>query len=131
MQFMTIEWLEAYGEILNKDEIIAKKLRKFSSAFLYAVNDKQDTESLVMKIEKGVCVECATLSNSTAKKIEFEISADTQSWKQLFNHELSIKQIISSDGFKFKAPKLKALSNKTGLERSVRLLLQMENVLVA
>ena len=130
MQFMSLEWLEAYGSTLNNDAVIAKKLKKFSSSFQYSITDRKDIEPIVMKVEKGVCVEFETFSNTTAKKIDFSVSANTQSWKKVFSHEMNLKEIMSNDGFQFKGPKLKALSNKAGLERSVELMLNMKDVTV-
>jgi len=130
MQFMTTEWAEAYANLWNNDEILAKKLKKFSATFKYSITDREDLASIILTVEKGQCIRFEIEENFSGKKIEFAVSADSQEWKKVFNHEISVKDIMHSDGFKFKGPKLKALSNKTGLERSVEIILNMEDVIV-
>jgi len=128
MQFMTREWVEAYTSLWNNDEILAKKFKKFSATFQYTIEDKEDLESIIITVKKGQCTHFETQTNFSGKKIEFAVSADSQEWEKVFNNEMSVKDIMKSNAFKFKGPKLKALSNKSGLERSVLLMLEMDGV---
>ena len=128
MQFLTTEWAEAYTSLWNNDEILAKKFKKFSATFQYTIKDREDLEPLIITVEKGQCTYFETKKNFSGKKIEFSVSANSQEWKKVFRHEMSMKDVMQSKGFKFGGPKLKALSNKAGLERSVEILLNMEGV---
>lgn len=130
MQFMTTEWAEAYVNLWNNDEILAKKLKNFSATFQYTIKDREDLESIIITVEKGQCTHFETEENFSGKKIEFTVLADSQEWTKVFNHEMSVKDVMKSSGFKFGGPKLKALSNKAGLERSVEILLNMQSVTV-
>ena len=128
MQLMTPEWAAAYTEAWNNDEEVTKKLRKFSSVFKYSISDRKDLEPIVIEVEKGICATFGT--EDQYDNVEFDITADSNSWKKVFEGERNIKKIKLTDGFDFKGPKVKAMMNKSGLERSVELMLQMENVVV-
>ena len=128
MQFITSEWAAAYTEAWNNDEQLTKKLRKFSSVFKYSISDREDLEPVAIEIENGVCTSYGPAE--LYENIEFEVSADTKTWKKAFQSKDSIKKILKFDGFNFKGPKLKALSNKSGLEKGVTLMLEMEDVIV-
>jgi len=60
MQLITQEWAEAYTAAWNNDPVIAKKLRKFTSVFKYAISDREDLEPVIIKVEKGVCTSYGT-----------------------------------------------------------------------
>jgi len=128
MQFMTPQWAAAYAETWNNDEKVMKKLRKFSSIIKYSVSDREDLEPIVIEVEKGICITFG--SEKEYDNIEFEISADSKSWKNVFAHDASIKKLKKDGGFNFKGPELKALLNKSGLERSVELMIAMDNIMV-
>ena len=55
------------------------------------------------------------------------MSSDAQTWQKIFNHEITIKKALSSKKFSLDGPTLKALSNKSGLEKSVALMIDMKN----
>ena len=130
MQLITQEWAEAYTSAWNNDEIIAKKLKNFTTVFKYAISDREDLEPVVIKIEKGVCTTFGTEEHFTKKEIQFDMWADTASWNKVFNREISVKKAMMSKGFNFKGPKLKALANMGGFERSVELMIEMDDVTV-
>jgi len=130
MQLITPEWAEAYTLAWNNDEIIAKKLKKFNTVFKYDISDREDIEPVVIKIENGVCITFGSEENFTKKEIEFDMWADTASWQKVFNKEISVKKAMISKGFNFKGPKLKALSNMGGFERSIEVMLEMDDVTV-
>ena len=130
MQFLSDDWVLAYIQSWNNDDILAKKLKKFSATFKYTVSDREDLNSIVITVEKGKCTHFETEENFSGKKVEFAVAADEQEWRKVFEHEMSVKDIMKSKGFKFHGPKLKALSNKTGLERSVEIILNMENIIL-
>jgi hypothetical protein len=125
---MTPEWAAAYTEAWNNDEEIMKKLRRFSSVIKYSISDREDLEPIVIEIENGICTSYGI--PELYDKIEYEVWADSESWQKVFDNHDNIKKVMKSDGFGFKGPKLKALSNKSGLERSVELMLEMKNVSV-
>lgn len=128
MQLMTPEWAAAYTEAWNNDEEIMKKLRKFSTVFKYSISDREDLEPVVIEVEKGICTTFGT--EEQYDNIEFEILADSKSWKKVFDREINIKKLKAEDGFSFKGPKVKAMMNKSGLERSVDLMIAMDDVVV-
>jgi len=128
LQLITQEWAEAYTEAWNNDPIITKKLRKFSTVLKYAISDKADIEPAIIRIEKGVCTSFGTSENFHDKDIEFDMWADTASWNKVFNREISVKKAMISKGFHFKGPKLKAMANMGGFERSIELMIEMEGV---
>jgi len=130
MQLITQEWAEAYTEVWNNDPIIAKKLRKFSTVFKYSISDREDIEPAIIKVEKGVCTSFGTSEHFYDKEIEFDMWADTASWNKVFNREISVKKAMMSKGFYFKGPKLKAMTNMGGFERSIELMIEMEGVKV-
>ncbi len=55
MQFLSDEWAEAYTTLINEDEAIQKKLKRFSSLFKYEVTDKEELPALVIEVQKGKC----------------------------------------------------------------------------
>jgi hypothetical protein len=128
MQFITPEWAAEYAEAWNNDNQITKKLRKFSSIFKYSISDREDLEPMVIEVENGIVTSYGP--PELYENIEFEVSADTKTWKKAFQSEDSIKKILKLDGFNFKGPKFKALSNKSGLERCIALMLDMDDVVV-
>lgn len=130
MQFMTQEWAEAYTSLWNNDDVITKKLKHFSSVFKYSVKDREEIEPLIIKIENGVCTSYGTKEDFNPKEIEYAISADAQDWKKVFDEATGIKEALHIKGFDFKGPKFKALSNKSGLQRGVELMAQMQGVKV-
>ena len=130
MQLITPEWAEAYTMAWNNDEVIAKKLKRFSSVFKYSISDREDLEPVVIKVENGVCTTYGTEENFTPKEIEFDMWADTASWQKVFNREISVKKAMISRGFGFKGPKLKAMTNMGGFERSIEVMIEMDGVTV-
>jgi len=124
MEFMTSEWASAYTQIWNNDSIVTKKLRKFSSVFQFVVTDRDDLESVVIEVENGICITYGT--EEQYDNIDFFISGDTNSWKNIYNHEISIKKAMKN--FSFKGSKLKAMMNMSGLERGIELMREMEDV---
>jgi len=130
MQFLSDEWVQAYTQAWNNDELLAKKFKKFSATFKYTVTDRENIEPIVITIMKGKCTHFEKEASFSGKKIEFAVEANAEAWREVFSNNMSVKDIMRGGGFKFQGPKLKALSNKTGLERSVEILLNMENVTV-
>ena len=128
MQFMSNEWAEAYTSAWNNDDIITKKLKRFSSVFKYSVSDREDITPLIIQIEKGICTTYGNEDAFNKKDIEYTISATEQNWKKVFDEKTGKKEVMDIDGFDFKGPKLKALSNKSGLIRGVELMAQMQGV---
>jgi len=128
MQFLSDEWAEAYTTLLNEDTTIQKKLKRFSSLFSYEITDREDIETLVIAVKKGKCVSFGASTAFDTKDIEFSMSSDAHTWQKIFNKETTIKEALSSHTFQLSGPKLKALSNKTGLEKSVEIMLHMENI---
>ena len=128
MQFMSNEWAEAYTEAWNNDDIITKKLKRFSSFFKYSISDRDDIAPLVIKIENGFCTSYGEEDAFDKKDIEYNISANEESWKNVFDEKTGKKEVMNIKGFDFKGPKLKALSNKSGLTRGVELMAQMQGV---
>jgi len=128
MQFLSDEWADAYTTLLNEDPIVQKKLKRFSSCFKYEVNDREDIDSLVIEVRKGQCTSYGPEDAFNPKEIEFSMSSDTNTWEKIFKHEFSIKDALSAKSFQLSGPKLKAFSNKSGLEKSVDLMFEMEGV---
>ena len=126
MQLMTPEWAAAYTEAWNNDEEVMRKLRKFSSVFKYRISDREDLEPVIIEVEKGVCTTFGT--EEQYEKIEFDMWADSASWQKVFDREISVKKAMMSKGFGFKGPKLKAMMNMGGFERSIELMVDMEGV---
>lgn len=130
MQFLSDEWAESYSALLNNDATIAKKLKRFSTLIKYRIRDREDKEALVIQIEKGVCTAYGPESAFNPKDIEYDIWADASSWQGILNKETTISQEMEHKKFGFKGPKLKAITNKSGLEHSLDLMLSIENVTV-
>jgi len=130
MQFLSDEWADAYTTILNEDPTVQKKLKKFSSCFKYEVNDSDTIDTLIIEVTKGVCTSYGPEDAFNPKDIEFGMSSDTETWQKIFNHEISVKEALNSKNFKLSGPKLKALSNKAGLEKSVALMIEMDDITV-
>ena len=128
MKFLSNEWAETYMQLWNSDTLLAKKLKKFSATFQYTLDDTEQPHSIIITVVKGQCTHFETEEDFSGSKIEFGVSAKPQEWERVFQHEMSVKDVMHSSDFKFKGPKLKALSNKAGLERSVEILLNMEAV---
>ena len=128
MQFLSDEWADTYTALLNEDATVQKKLKRFSSCFKYEVNDREDINSLVIEVTKGQCTSYGPEDAFNPKDIEFSMSSDASTWQKIFNHELSIKDALSAKSFQLGGPKLKAFSNKSGLEKSVDLMVEMEGV---
>lgn len=128
MRLMSKEWAEAYMKAWNSDEIITKKLKRFSSVFQYSISDRKDITPLIMKIEKGLCVGYETTENFNKKEIEYQISSDSKNWQKIFDKNVTLEEVMDIEGFEFKGPKLKALSNMSGLKRGVELMSQMDGV---
>jgi len=131
MQFMTHEWAEAYTDAWNNDDIITKKLKRFSSVFKYVINDRDDITPIIIKIEKGICTTYGNEDAFDKKDIEYTIMADTENWRKVFDEKTGEKEVTRLKGFDFKGPKLKALSNKSGLTRGVELMSQMQGVSIS
>mgnify|MGYP000166798404 CR=1 FL=1 len=130
MQFLSDEWAEAYASLLNNDAIIAKKLKRFSTLIKYRIRDRGDDASLVIKIEKGVCTSFGSESVFNPKDIEYDIWADASSWQGILDKSTTLSKEMDKHNFGFKGPKLKALTNKSGLEHSLNLMLGMKNIRV-
>ena len=130
MQFLSDEWANAYTSLLNENEIIQKKLKRFTSLFKYEVSDREDLKTLVIEVTKGKCTSFGSETAFNAKDIEFSMSANADTWQKIFNKEIGIKEAVKNNTFKIDGPKFKALSNKTGLEKSARIMLDMESIKV-
>jgi len=130
MQLITPEWAEAYTSAWNNDPVIAKKLKRFNSVFKYSISDREDLTPVVIKVEKGVCTTYGTEDDFDPKEIEFDMWADTASWQKVFNRDISVKKAMISRGFGFKGPKLKAMTNMGGFERSIEVMIEMDEVTV-
>ena len=128
MQLLTDEWAEAYTTAWNNDEIIAKKLKRFNSIFKYRISDREDIPAIIIKVEKGICTTYGGDEAFTPKEIEFDMWADTANWQKVFDKEVSVKKAMMSKGFYFKGPKLKAMTNMSGSERSIVLMIEMDGV---
>ena len=128
MQLITPEWAEAYTAAWNNDPIIAKKLKRFSSVFKYSISDREDLTPVVIQVENGVCTTYGT--EEDFDKIEFDMWADTASWQKVFNKEIGVKKAMVSKGFGFKGPKLKAAANMGGFQRSIEVMIEMDDVQV-
>ncbi len=126
MQLMTPEWAAAYTEAWNNDEKVMKKLKNFSTVFKYSISDRGDLPSVVIEVEKGICTTFGT--SEQYDNIEFDLWADTASWQRVFNHEISVKKAMVSKGFGFKGPKLKAMMNMGGFERSIEIMVEMPDI---
>jgi putative sterol carrier protein len=126
MQLMTPEWAAAYTEAWNNDEKVMKKLRKFNSVFKYRISDREDLEPVIIEVEKGICTTFGV--EEQYEKIEFDMWADSASWQRVFDRDISVKKAMMSKGFGFKGPKLKAMMNMSGFERSIELMIEMEGV---
>ena len=131
MQFMTYEWAEAYTDAWNNDEIITKKLKRFSSVFKYIISDRDDIKPIIIKIEKGICTTYGHEDAFDIEDVEYTIEANEDSWRKVFDEETGLKEVIGIKGFDFKGPKLKALSNKSGLTRGVELMSLMQDVSIS
>jgi len=131
MQFLSDEWADSYTALLNEDPTIQKKLKRFSAMFSYEVSDKEEIETLVIEVKKGKCISYGAITAYNAKDVEFSMSSDSQTWQKIFDKEISIKEALHSKNFLLAGPKLKALSNKSGLEKSVTLMLDMQDVVVS
>ncbi len=130
MQFLSNEWAEAYTTLINEDATIQKKLKRFSAFFSYEVTDNETLENLVIEVKKGKCVSFGAATAFNPKDLEFSMAADTPTWQAIFSKELSLKEAVKSNRLDIDGPKLKALSNKTGLEQSIRLMLGMQEITV-
>lgn len=131
MQFMSDEWADAYTSAWNNDDVITQKLKRFSSVFKYSISDREDIKPLVIKIEKGICTSYGDEDAFSKKDIEYRISADEKNWKKVFDEKTGKKEVMGIGGFDFKGPKLKALSNKSGLIRGVELMAEMQGVTIS
>ena len=127
MQLTSLEWAESYQGLWNEDKIVRKKLRKFSSVFKYAISDRDDIEPVLIQVEKG---EIVGFSHDVEAfgKIEFDMWADADNWLKVINQEIGVKRAMMSPGFHFKGPKLKAMTNMGGFERSIELMTQMDGL---
>ena len=128
MQLITPEWAEAYTAAWNNDPVIAKKLKRFNSVFKYSISDREDLTPVVIQVENGVCTTYGT--EEDFNKIEFDMWADTASWQKVFNKEIGVKKAMISKGFGFKGPKLKAAANMGGFQRSIEVMIEMDDVQV-
>jgi len=128
VQLLSEEWVEAYTTLWNNDPIIAKKLKRFNTVFKYAISDRADIEPVIIKVEKGICTMFGTSANFHDKEIEFDMWADTTNWKKVFNREIGVKKAMISKGFGFKGSKLKAIANMGGFERSINIMIEMDNI---
>ncbi len=131
MQFMTYEWAEAYTDAWNNDEIITKKLKRFSSVFKYIISDRDDIKPIIIKIEKGICTTYGNEDAFDIEDVEYAIEANEGSWRKVFDKKTEKKELMNIKGFDFKGPKLKALSNKSGLTRGVELMALMQDVSIS
>lgn len=128
MQLITPEWAAAYAEAWNNDTEVRKKLRNFSSVFKYSISDREDLPPVIIEVEKGICTTFGT--EEQYDNIEFDMWADTPSWQKVFNREISVKKAMMSKGFGFKGPKMKAMMNMGGFERSIGIMIEMDDVTV-
>lgn len=128
MQFMTPQWAEAYTQAWNSDSKVMKKLKKLSFILQFSLSDREDLEPVVIEVKKGVCTTFGT--KEQYDNIEFYIWGDTDSWKKIFDSDISIQKAMKSDGFGFKGPKLKAMMNMSGLERGISIMREMKEVTV-
>ena len=128
MQLMPPEWAAFYAEVWNSDEVVMKKLKKFSSVFKYRISDREDITPVVIEVENGICTTFGV--EEQYDNIEFDMWADTASWQRVFDRDISVKKAMMSKGFGFKGPKLKAMMNMGGFERSIELMIEMDGVKV-
>ena len=130
MQLLSDEWAEAYTLAWNNDAVIAKKLKYFSTVFKYSMSDREEIEPMIIKVQKGVCVSYGTQECFNVKEIEFDMWAQASGWQKVFNQEIDVKKAMSSKGFGFKGPKLKAFMNMGGFKRSIEVMIEMQGVVV-
>jgi hypothetical protein len=130
MQLLSPEWVESYTFIWNNDEIIAKKLKHFNSVFKYSIIDKKDIAPVIVAIKKGICTNYGSEEEFSPKEIEFNIWASSDTWEKVFDPNIDLDKVIDKKSFGFEGPKLKALSNKSGLERGFELMRNMKDVTV-
>ncbi|EJF07281.1 putative sterol carrier protein [Thiovulum sp. ES] len=119
MTFLSPEWCDAYVEAWKNNEELKKGLKKFTGNFVYRISDKEEVAPLQVNVEKGEITYHGTLNGD---KIEFDMWAPFDGWRQVVQGELSVKKAMMAKGFGFKGSKIKAAMYMGSFERSINMM---------
>jgi len=119
MQFLSEEWAKAYSEKWNSNEDLKSGLKKFNGIFQYQVSES-DITPLQIEVKSGEVVKYGAPVDGA--KIEFDMWASLDGWRQVIQGEKSVKMAMMSPGFGFKGSKIKAAMHMGSFEKSIQMM---------
>jgi putative sterol carrier protein len=119
MTFLSPEWCDAYVEAWKNNEELKKGLKKFTGNFVYRISDKEEVKPLQVNVDKG---EITYHGEVNGDKIEFDMWAPFDGWRQVVQGELSVKKAMMAKGFGFKGSKIKAAMYMGSFEKSINMM---------
>jgi len=119
LQFLSDEWAKEYVAKWNSNEDLKNGLKKFSGIFQYQVSES-DITPLQVEVKNGEVVNFG--APAAGSKIEFDMWAPLEGWRQVIQGEKSVKMAMMSPGFGFKGSKIKAAMHMGSFEKSIAMM---------
>ena len=124
MKFLDEEWTKEYAVKWNENESLRKSLKKFSGVFQYQVSDVDAIEPIQLEVKNGEILSSG--APVEGRKIDFDMWASLDGWRQVVKGEKSVKAAMMSPGFGFKGSKIKAAMYMGAFENSINMMSSIE-----
>ena len=124
MQFLSEEWVKAYGELWNSNEELAKSLKKFNNLIEYRYEDK-DLAPVQVDVENGKCIYAGVKVNG--REPDFEIWATTQNWKNIIAGEQGVRSAMLTKKLGFKGSMITAMKYMNEFQKTIEMMSQIDS----
>ena len=124
MQFLSEEWVKAYGELWNSNDELAKSLKKFNNLIEYRYEDK-DLASVQVDVENGKCIYAGVKVNG--REPDFEIWATTQNWENIIAGEQGVRSAMLTKKLGFKGSMITAMKYMNEFQKTIEMMSQIDS----
>jgi putative sterol carrier protein len=116
-QFLSPEWIDAYGKEWNDTPTLTAGLANFTARIKYYVDGSED-DAVEVSVSEGV----VTSSGPAAGEHDFVMWASPENWRRLATGDLGPKQAMLTTKLKFKGSMVTATKHMGSFEESLRMM---------
>ncbi len=124
MQFLSHEWVKAYGELWNNNQELAKGLKKFNNLIEYRYEDK-DLAPVQIDVENGKCIYAGP--KVKGREPDFEIWATTQNWENIIAGEQGVRSAMLTKKLGFNGSMITAMKYMSDFQKSIEMMSQIDS----
>ncbi len=117
-KFLSEDWIKAYMQEWNNNEMLKSNLRDFSASIKYYVEGKEN-EAVHIVVENGIVKEAAKADGAN---YDFELWATLENWKKLATGDMGPKAAMLTKRLKFKGSMITAMKYMSSFEESLRMM---------